>query len=161
VPGPRPKPTHLKIIAGNPGGRPLNRDEPEPDGDLLEPPPSFANAAKPEIAAKLCAVWRECIGNAPAGLLKNLDTYTLEQFCRSVVTYRNACAKVEEAGEVIRIKGGQFQKNPFLSIADQQSAIMQRLSDQLGFSPAARTRVKISGKKKAKSALRNLRELQI
>ncbi len=161
VPGPRPKPTALKLIAGNPGHRPLNTDEPEPDGDLFEPPASFSRA-KPERAARLCAIWREVIANAPAGLLRKLDGSILERYCRSWVTYQDADEKVEEAGAVISInKGKQFQKNPFLSIRDQQNAILDRLCDQMGFSPAARTRVKVSGKKKAKSALGKLRELQI
>ncbi len=34
----KPKPTYLKLITGNPGGRPLNVDEPEPEGDLRDPP---------------------------------------------------------------------------------------------------------------------------
>jgi phage terminase small subunit len=29
-PGPKPKPTELKIIEGNPGKRPLNKNEPRP-----------------------------------------------------------------------------------------------------------------------------------
>jgi P27 family predicted phage terminase small subunit len=150
----------LKLIAGNPGHRPLNTDEPEPDGDLFDPPASFSRS-KPERAARLCQIWREAIGNAPAGLLRNLDGSVLERYCRSWLTYLEADEKVEEAGAVIKIKGGQFQKNPFLSIRDQQNSILDRLCDQMGFSPAARTRVKVSGKKKAKSALGKLRELQI
>ena len=150
----------MKLIAGNPGHRPLNMDEPEPDGDLHEPPAAFARL-KPEISAKLCAIWREVIENAPAGLLKRLDSSVLMMYCRSRVTYESAYQKVDEAGEVIKIKGGQFQKNPFLSIAERHAAMMTRCCDQMGFSPAARTRVKVSGKKKTKSALGKLKELEI
>ena len=31
MPGPPPKPTKLKLLAGNPGKRPLNENEPEPE----------------------------------------------------------------------------------------------------------------------------------
>lgn len=165
MPGPRPKPTHLKLLAGNPGHRPLNRDEPEPNGGLGEPPASLAAGMKAETAARLQQVWREIIAESPSGLLKKLDTYVLEQYCRALLTYRNAAYKVDEAGEVIKVKTGArqffFQKNPFLSIMQQQQAILNRLADQLGFSPAARTRVKVSGRKKGKSALGKLRELDI
>ena len=30
--GKKPKPTHLKLITGNPGKRPLNEAEPKPEG---------------------------------------------------------------------------------------------------------------------------------
>ena len=36
--GRKPKPTHLKVIAGNPGKRPLNEDGPRYDPKLLKPP---------------------------------------------------------------------------------------------------------------------------
>lgn len=35
--GRKPKPTHLKLIEGNPGERPLNENEPKPEGDVLKP----------------------------------------------------------------------------------------------------------------------------
>ena len=38
VAGRKPKPTKLKMITGNPGGRPLNKNEPEPTGGLPEMP---------------------------------------------------------------------------------------------------------------------------
>jgi P27 family predicted phage terminase small subunit len=31
MPGRRPKPTRLKLLEGNPGGRPINKNEPEPE----------------------------------------------------------------------------------------------------------------------------------
>jgi hypothetical protein len=41
-PGPARLPRRLKIITGNPGKRPLNEDEPEPDAlDDFSPPEPF------------------------------------------------------------------------------------------------------------------------
>ena len=163
MPGPRPKPTHLRILEGNPGHRPLNKDEPEPNGDLVDPPAAWGDL-KPAAAASLTRIWRETLKEAPAGLLRRLDTYVLEQYCVAVHTFREACAKVIEVGAVIQIgpkKARQFSKNPFLSIRDQQQAILNRLQDQLGFSPASRTRVKITGRRQSKSALGKLRELKL
>ena len=45
-PGPKPKPTHLKIITGNPGKRPLNHDEPEVIEPLGTPPAGWQAGAK-------------------------------------------------------------------------------------------------------------------
>ncbi|MGH7717148.1 MAG: phage terminase small subunit P27 family, partial [Vulcanimicrobiaceae bacterium] len=36
--GRKPKPTHLKLVAGNPGKRPPNENEPQPEGDLEDAP---------------------------------------------------------------------------------------------------------------------------
>jgi P27 family predicted phage terminase small subunit len=145
------------MIAGNPGHRPLNTDEPEPDGDLCDPPPAFSRG---KLAARLQAEWREIIADAPEGLLKRLDKHCLQRYVVALVTFNDADERVQEAGLVVTIRG-QTMQNPFLKVRNDANAIMNQLSDQLGFSPAARTRVKISGKKKAKSALGKLRELKI
>lgn len=36
-PGRKPRPTHLKLIDGNPGKRPLPEGEIEPEGDVVKP----------------------------------------------------------------------------------------------------------------------------
>ena len=38
--GRRPKPTRLKLLTGNPGKRPLNDDEPQPQAAIPECPPA-------------------------------------------------------------------------------------------------------------------------
>jgi hypothetical protein len=67
--GPRPKPTHLKLIAGNPGKRRLNDAEPQPEGNLFEPP-DWLDAEHRDL-------WSYAIANAPAGMLKRLDREAL------------------------------------------------------------------------------------
>jgi hypothetical protein len=37
--GRRPKPTRLKVLTGNPGKRPLNMDEPQPEPAIPDCPP--------------------------------------------------------------------------------------------------------------------------
>src|SRR5688572_21911457 len=51
--GRKPKPTWLKIMTGNPGKRPLNDAEPQPEGLLGEPPEWLTDAQK--------AAWRDAI----------------------------------------------------------------------------------------------------
>jgi hypothetical protein len=51
MPGPPPKPTHLKLVTGNPGRRPLNKREPKPKPGIpsvpahLSPKPTAERAA--------------------------------------------------------------------------------------------------------------------
>lgn len=153
MPGPRPKPTHLKLLAGNPGHRPLPADEPQPDGDLRDAPEYFtANQAR---------IWRYCIENAPEGLLKRLDTNVLERFVIAKAQFEEATRKVEELGLLVIVSKKNTAINPYLSIQRNAAKQMRAASDELGFSPAARTRVKVSGKKKSKSVFGSLKELKI
>ncbi len=44
----KPTPTRLKLLGGNPGKRPLNLDEPQPEPTLPEPPAHLSDEAKAE-----------------------------------------------------------------------------------------------------------------
>src|SRR5690242_16494956 len=44
--GRKSKPTHLKMLQGNPGRRPLNKAEPTPSDELPEPPEWLPDGAK-------------------------------------------------------------------------------------------------------------------
>ena len=46
MPGRKRTPTHLKIVAGNPGRRPLNENEPRPSGNLDTAPEWLTEAQK-------------------------------------------------------------------------------------------------------------------
>ncbi len=46
MPGRKPTPTHLKIVKGNPGRRPLNKNEPTFDQDLPQPPAYLSTEAQ-------------------------------------------------------------------------------------------------------------------
>jgi phage terminase small subunit len=46
--GRKPKPTHLKLVTGNPGRRPLNDCEPQPEIALPPVPPELCDDAKLE-----------------------------------------------------------------------------------------------------------------
>jgi P27 family predicted phage terminase small subunit len=154
MPGPRPKPTHLKVIAGNPGRRPLPQDEPEPDGDLFEAPEHLSQRQK--------EIWAKCIRDAPAGLLKRLDTNVLERFVAAKALWEDANRRVSESGSIVNgPEKGKFMQNPFLRVMWESDKAIRRACDELGFSPAARTRVKISGKKKDRSSFGKLKDFTI
>jgi len=75
MPGRKPKPTYLKIVAGNPGRRPLNKSEPRPVGTLETPPDWLTEDQK--------AGWRYVIEHSPRGLLKRLDSAYFAESDRS------------------------------------------------------------------------------
>lgn len=154
MPGPRPKPTYLKVLTGNPGHRPLPVDEPEPDGNLVDPPATMRDARQ-------LAIWRQCIANAPEGLLKKLDENVLMRFVAAQANWEHANDQVARLGTVVNGPGNVPMQNPYLSILNNQAKVMRACSDEIGLSPAARSRVKIQGKKKSKSTFGKLKNFRI
>lgn len=154
MPGPRPKPTHLKLLEGNAGKRPLPQDEPEPDGDLFDAPAHLSERQR--------QIWAQCIHDAPAGLLKKLDTNVLERFVAAKAIWEDANTRVSTTGTIVNNpQGGGFMRNPFLTVMNDSAKLMRQASDELGFSPAARTRVQVKGKKKSGSKFGKLRDFKL
>jgi phage terminase small subunit len=68
--GPKPKLTHLKLVTGNPGNRPLPSGEPDPQGKPVKPKWLKTHAA---------ALWVEVL--AFAFWLTEADSYKLAAWC--------------------------------------------------------------------------------
>lgn len=135
VRGPKPKPTKLKELEGNPGKRRLNKREPKPKGDLIKPPPDLPRQAVP--------FWRQAIASCPPGQLKLLDERAVFCWAMAAWAYADAAAKVAEVGTVVKAKsdGAPAQQNPFLAVMNKQSQLMRAWASELGFTPSSRTRV--------------------
>ena len=145
--GRRPKPTALKVLAGNPGKRPLNHDEPKPEPVAPKCPSWLNRVAKRE--------WKRV---SPAleklGLLTPLDMANLAAYCR---TY----AEMVEAQEFLAKHGLTYQiarRDTNGAIVDMvaqqwpQVAIVRRCQEEIrsysamfGMSPSDRSRMKVPG----------------
>jgi P27 family predicted phage terminase small subunit len=74
--GRKPKPTHLKLLEGNPGRRSLNRNEPRPQVKVPTCPQHLCPSAKAEwkrLAPQLFVL----------GVLTALDRTTLAAYCQA------------------------------------------------------------------------------
>ncbi len=134
-----PKPTRLKILQGNPGRRPLNKNEPRPQPlDLPKPPEHMHQMGKElwnEVVPELCRV----------RLLTRLDLPLLELFCESYAKFRQADEFIREHGEQFAVTNqrGEIQvvrENPAVSIRRNCVAAMNKIGQELGLSPASRSR---------------------
>lgn len=85
IAGQRPKPTHLKAIAGNPGKRPLNTAEP-PSPPLLGMPDDLDPALR--------VAWTTIVRLAPPGVLREADELLVELTARMLVQSREPGAPV-------------------------------------------------------------------
>lgn len=136
--GAKPKPTHLKLIEGNPGKRKLNRNEPKPQGDLCDAPDWLTDEQK--------AGWSYAISNAPAGLMKRLDRAALTAFVVAEDMHRQASVAVGKFGLITKSPSkGEPMQNPYLPIINRQAQIMLKAAAELGFTPSSRSRVEIVG----------------
>jgi P27 family predicted phage terminase small subunit len=133
--GRRPTPTALKIVKGNPGKRPLPRDEPQPSPDTLARPPRHLD----RVAA---AEWRRLSREfAALEMLTALDRGSLELLVTAWSRWRRAEGKVAELGEVIATTNGILVTNPWLTISNRAHEQYRKLAPEFGMTPAARPRL--------------------
>ena len=131
--GPKPIPTALKELHGNPGHRPLNDREPKPPPAIPDPPDHLGAEALIEwerVTAELHAV----------GLITHLDRATLAAFCVAYGRWVTSERMVREKGMMLLCKrSGQLYPNPYLVAANRALEQMGRFGSLLGLSPSART----------------------
>jgi len=142
--GRKPKPTYLKVLSGNAGKRPLNRDEPNPVPDVPECPEILSANAKEEwarIAPRLAAL----------GLLTQIDRGALAGYCFHWGVWEVAMEHVKEEGPVVYAKTGFPLVNPWLAVANKSMAEMRAFLAEFGMSPSSRTRVRTTRRQSGRS----------
>lgn len=139
--GPPPKPTALKVLAGNPGKRPLNTREPQPRKDAPRCPVWLDAEAK--------AVWRRLVPELKRmGVLTFVDGDALAVYCDTWARWKRAVQFIHENGEVYTIKDDAgrvkyVQQFPQVAIARNLSTSLNRYQQEFGLTPASRTRVQV------------------
>lgn len=130
--GPAPKATVLRLLDGNPGKRPLPKNEPVPSGEIGDPPD--------HLAAEAQAKWREIVASAAPGLLTLIDRSALEAFCTAWALHRQATLELQEkgGGPVIEDPKGRAMRNPWVMVLNQQAQIMAQYSSKFGLTPGDR-----------------------
>ena len=135
--GRKPTPTTLKVLAGNPGKRPLNEREPAAPQGVPEKPSWLDDEAKAEwdrVTADLAAM----------GLLSQADRPALAAYCTAWSRWVEAEAQVKKYGTVVKSPDKGFpMKSPYLSIADQSLETMRKLMVEFGLTPSSRSRIRV------------------
>jgi len=135
MPGPPKKPTALKLVAGNPGKRALNKLEPKPRGNLYDAPDWLTDTQR--------VGWAYAIESAPFGLLKRIDRSTLVAWVVAEDLHRQAAEKLNGGAMLIKTPNGMPVQSPYLSILNKQAMIMLKAASEMGFTPASRSRVEV------------------
>lgn len=143
MPGPRPKPTALKMAQGNPGKRKLNE---------LEPTPEVVDPLVPEYLSKPARRWWELLSPMLYRLkvLTEADQLALAMLCEQA-------AQADEATKILR-KGGIMVKkklhdrngkkvgevpaiNPAFKVQLESMKQLKAFLTEFGMSPASRSKV--------------------
>ena len=132
--GRKPKPTALKALEGNPGGRPLNFNEPSPGKKAPRCPGWLEDEAKKE--------WKR-MGKIleQMGLLTEMDMAAFAGYCQAYARWKEAEEFITQHGTMVRTPNGYLQQVPQVSIAQTNQKIMLKFCEQFGLTPSARSRI--------------------
>lgn len=140
--GRKPKPTHLKLITGNPGHQTLREDAIRPAIAFPMPPAFLSDEAKVEwgrIGSELYAL----------ELLTSIDTAALAAYCQAFAIWKssvealNAMAAHDQLtkGLMIKTTNGNAIQNPIVGTINKAAADMVRYATEFGMTPSARSRL--------------------
>ena len=97
--GRKPKPTALTVLEGNPGGRPLNPNEPKPAKKAPRCPSWLEDEAKKE--------WKR-MGKTleQMGLLTEMDMAAFAGYCQAYARWKEAEEFITQHGTMVRTPNG-------------------------------------------------------
>jgi P27 family predicted phage terminase small subunit len=140
--GRKRKPTHLKLIMGNPSRRPLRPDSIEVEPVLPDPPDHLFEDGKAE--------WRRVAqGLYALRLLSTLDINALAAYCQSFAIWKQASEAITAGGLTIETTNGNVIQNPLVGIANKAASDMVRYAAEFGMTPSARARINAGGEGQA------------
>ena len=152
--GPAPKPTHLKLLEGNPGKRPINQNEPKPRPLMPQRPSWLTGEAKKcwERLAPICSrmgTLTEADGEAFASLCMSwadmVDNWRIvKEWKRQAKTSAKEKGKMD-LGAVMKTATGYLQQIPEVAMYRQASKEFRAWCGQFGLTPSARTGLTVDG----------------
>jgi len=135
--GPSKTPTHLRLIRGNPGKRPINDDEPQPARGEPDVPEWFDEAQR----AEWDRVTSELRG---MGLLHRADRETIAGYCEAFAEFAACCVSLKNSGLVSESERYGLRPHPLVKIKNDAQRRFLALADRLGLNPSARTHIRIT-----------------
>jgi P27 family predicted phage terminase small subunit len=133
--GAKPKPTVLKLITGNPGKRPLNDREAATKVAIPHPPAILKGDALRE--------WRRVTRLlAEVGLIAKLDRAIIASYCQAWSRWIECERMLEQTGLIVKAPNGFPMYSPYLTASNKALDQLRQLSEQIGLSGSARSRIK-------------------
>lgn len=133
-----PRPTALKLVAGERKKSRLNDDEPQPEDGLPQCP----------VTDKLVReVWDFTVEQLrKMKVITVADRDMLLAYCQAVVLHRRMSQHLDNTGYLYETEGG-LAPSPALRQQKEAALLMKQLGCEFGLTPAARTRIKVADQK--------------
>ncbi len=137
-PGPPRKPTNLRLLEGNPSGRPLPLSEPKPRRRQRLPSPPT------DLGEEGVKEWRR-VGTElmKLGLLTTLDITALHMYCDAAERWRLYAREARRGGAILKTPNGWYQQNPYVGMANTAFKQAHGMLAEFGLTPAARARLAV------------------
>lgn len=136
--GRKPKPTTLKELAGNPGNRPLNQDEPQPE-------PAIGASVPYRMLPKARRFWKDNASRlTQLGLLSEIDLPAFQLMATHFAVAVDAAELIKAQGMITEDERGLPRKHPALQVLRDNSAAFRTYASEFGMTPSARSRVTAS-----------------
>ena len=131
----KPKPTHLKLLQGNPGGRPVNQREAKVPSAIPKAPKYLSAGAKKH--------WRQMSKLLyDSGLISNLDRQAFGRLCSLSDQLEQAELNVQRYGVLVKSPNGYPQQSPYFTALNQISKQLMNALADFGMTPSSRSREK-------------------
>lgn len=128
--GRKPTPTHLKALNGNPGKRPLNKNEPKY--------PPRAPACPTWLPREAKAEWRRVVPELDRqGMLAKVDRAALTAYCQQWATMVRAEQDIQKRGIVLE----DGKRNPSVLTAKDSATQVRMFASEFGLTPSSRARL--------------------
>lgn len=134
-----PKPTALKVLEGNPGKRPLPKNEPKPRPITPECPEWLDEIAKKE--------WQRVVPELERmGMLTCVDGAALEGYCQMYSRWVQAEQFLQKHGTIYKLPSGYIQQVPQVNIAQKSLLIVKGFCSEFGLTPSSRVKLNVPDK---------------
>jgi P27 family predicted phage terminase small subunit len=129
------KPTVLKLLAGNPGKRKVNRREPKVAAGKISIPGHLGTVAKAE--------WKRLEKLLPRGLVTPADRAEFAQYCQTWARVVQAEKMLDESGMFFVSENGYPCQHPLVSTLKGLNAQLRGYAADLGLNPSVRSKIEI------------------
>jgi P27 family predicted phage terminase small subunit len=147
--GRKPTPTALKVLRGNPGKRPINKQEPKPAPKVPDMPMWLSAEGKAE--------WRRVVPELDGiGMLTKVDRAALAAYCAAWARLVEAERLIAKFGHIVFVDPVEIgsdgdmpvfevrpASNPALREARAASQLVRQFCAEFGLTPSARTRISL------------------
>lgn len=132
--GRKPKPSALRALEGNPGKRPLPKNEPAFSGKMPSCPKHIDQVGNKE--------WRRILKILlKARVVTAADMSIIAAYADSYSRWVEASIFVKKDGLVVSAPSGYPVQNPYLNIINKSLDQMKAFAVELGLTPSSRTRI--------------------